>query len=79
MRRLIQTGVSPSDLTIVFATGIHRAVTPNEKLELLTPFIAQRIKTIDHLAYDASQMISLGTTERDTPVEVNRALKDFLR
>ncbi len=77
VRRLIQSGVSPAALTIIFATGIHRAVTPEEKVEILTPFIAQRIKTIDHSAYDASQMISLGTTERDTPVEVNRALKDF--
>ena len=77
VRRLIQTGVSPADLTIIFATGIHRPVTPAERVELLTPFIAQRLKTIDHSAYDASQMISLGTTERDTPVEVNRALKDF--
>src|SRR4029077_17611897 len=77
VRRLIQTGVSPTNLTIIFATGIHRAVTPEEKVELLTPFIAQRIKTIDHSAYDASQMISLGTTERGTPIEVNRALKDF--
>ena len=68
VRRLIQAGVSPADLTIIFATGIHRAVTTEEKVELLTPFIAQRIKTIDHSAYDASQMISLGTTERDTPV-----------
>lgn len=77
VRRLIQSGVSPAALTIIFATGIHRAVTPEEKVEILTPFIAQRIKTIDHSAYDASRMISLGTTERDTPVEVNRALKDF--
>jgi nickel-dependent lactate racemase len=77
VRRLIQSGVSPAALTIIFATGIHRAVTPEEKVEILTPFIAQRIKTIDHSAYDASRMISLGTTERDTPVEINRALKDF--
>ena len=77
VRRLIQTGVSPAELTIIFATGIHRAVTAEEKVELLTPFIAQRIKTIDHSAYDPSQMILLGTTERDTLVEVNRALKDF--
>jgi nickel-dependent lactate racemase len=77
VRRLIQTGVSPADLAIIFATGIHRAVTPEEKLELLTPFIAQRVKTIDHSAYDASRMISLGTTDRGTPVDVNRALRDF--
>jgi nickel-dependent lactate racemase len=44
---------------------------------LLTPFIAQRLRTIDHFAYDPSEMVLLGTTERGTPVEVNRALKDF--
>jgi nickel-dependent lactate racemase len=77
VRRLIQIGVSPSDLAIIFATGIHRPVTPEEKIELLTPFIAQRVKTIDHYAYDSSKMLSLATTDRGTPVEVNRALKDF--
>lgn len=77
VRRLIQNGVSPADLAIIFATGIHRAVTPAEKTELLTPFITQRVKTIDHVAYDPSEMVLLGSTVRDTPVEVNRALKDF--
>jgi nickel-dependent lactate racemase len=77
VRRLIQVGVSPADLAIIFATGIHRPVTDQEKTELLTPFIAQRVKTIDHDAYDASQMALLGTTDRGTPVEINRALKDF--
>jgi len=77
VRRLIQIGVSPSDLAIIFATGIHRLVTPDEKVELLSPFIAQRVRTIDHAAYDSSAMITLGTTNRGTPVEVNRSLKDF--
>ncbi len=54
VRRLIQAGVSPADTTIIFATGIHRPVTPAERVELLTPFIAQRLKTIDHSAYDPS-------------------------
>ena len=77
VRRLIQIGVSPADVAIIFATGIHRPVTPEEKIELLTPFIAQRVKTIDHSARDASQMLLLGTTDRGTLVQVNRALKDF--
>ena len=77
VRRLIQSGVPPANLAIIFATGIHRAVTPDEKTELLTPFIAQRVRTIDHSAYDASHFISLGKTERGTAVEVNHALKDF--
>src|SRR6185503_9208839 len=33
--------------------------------------------TIDHNAYDAAQLLQLGVTERGTPVEVNRALKEF--
>jgi nickel-dependent lactate racemase len=77
VRRIIQSGVTPADLAIIFATGIHRPVTPEEKIELLTPFIAQRVKTIDHNARDRSQMIMLGKTERGTSVEINRALKDF--
>lgn len=77
VRRLIENGVSPGDIAIIFATGIHRTVRPDEKAELLTPFIAQRIRTIDHDAYDPSQLIQLGATERGTPVELNRALKEF--
>ena len=79
VRRLIQNGVAPGDIAIIFATGIHRAVRPQEKIELLTPFITQRIRTIDHEAYDPSMLIELGTTEEGTPIKVNRALKDFAR
>jgi nickel-dependent lactate racemase len=77
VRRLIQAGVSPAEVAIIFATGIHRPVTTAEKLELLTPFIADRLKTIDHNASDADAMVLLGSTDRGTPVEVNRALKNF--
>ena len=76
VRRLIESGVSPIDINIIFATGLHRAVTLEEKRELLTPFIVQRIKTLDHDAHDDSSMIRLGTTERGTPIEINRALKE---
>jgi nickel-dependent lactate racemase len=77
VRRLIQIGISPADLAIIFATGIHRPVTSVEKVDLLSAFIAQRVRTIDHLAYDSSTMVSLGTTDRGTIVEVNRSLRDF--
>jgi nickel-dependent lactate racemase len=77
VRRLIEAGISPADIAIIFATGIHRPVTSNEKSELLTPFIFQRVRTIDHNANDPSSMVSLGTTKRGTPIEVNRALKQY--
>src|SRR5437660_9226012 len=77
VRRLTQNGIRPSDIAIIFATGIHRAVRPDEKTRLLTPFIAQRIRTIDHDAYDSSQLVQLGAMDDGTPIEVNQALKDF--
>lgn len=77
VRRLIQHGIAPGDIAIIFATGIHRPVRQKEKLELLSPFIAQRIRTIDHDAYDASQLIQIGVTTNGAAVEVNRALREF--
>src|SRR5437660_4967813 len=77
VRRLIQNGIRPADIAVIFATGIHRGVRPDEKTELLTRFIAQRIRTIDHDAYDSSQLVQLGAMDDGTPIEVNQALKDF--
>ena len=77
VRRLVQAGVSPARMAVIFATGIHRPVTEKERVELLTPFIVQRLRIIQHDAYDQSKLITLGTTERGVPVEVNSALREF--
>src|SRR5919106_603123 len=47
VRRLVQIGVSPARMAVIFATGIHRPVTEREKLELLTPFIVQRVQLLE--------------------------------
>jgi len=77
VRRLIENSVAANNIAVIFATGIHRAVRPQEKTELLTSFIAQRIRTIDHNASDSAQLIQIGTMESGAPIEVNRALKEF--
>lgn len=77
VRRLVQTGVSPGNIAVIFATGIHRRVSEEEKRELLTPFIVQRIRTLDHDAYDEAKLYSLGTTANGVPVEVSTALREF--
>lgn len=76
VRRLIETGVSPRDINIIFATGLHRHVTLEEKRQLLTPFIVQRIKTLDHDASHSSSLVDLGTTGSGTPIKLNRALME---
>ena len=77
IRRVIQNGIAPHDIAIIFATGIHRSVTPEEKRDLLTPFIVQRIRVIDHDANDPGCLSNFGTTRRGTAVELNRNLAEF--
>jgi nickel-dependent lactate racemase len=76
VRRLVQHGTAPGDINIIFATGIHRPVTADEKRELLTPFVLQRIKTLDHNPDDAAQFIRFGETTNGAPIELNRALRE---
>lgn len=77
VRRIIQQGVAAANITIIIATGIHRPTTLEEKHELLTPFITQRLKVLDHDAANEESLILLGETERGTPIQVNRALREF--
>jgi nickel-dependent lactate racemase len=79
VRRLVQCGVSSSRMAVIFATGIHRAVTEKEKLELLTPFIVQRLQVLDHDAYDPTKLVAFGTTASGVTVELNRVLNEFSR
>jgi nickel-dependent lactate racemase len=79
IRRLVQAGVSPANIAIIFATGIHRPVSEKEKIELLTTFVVQRVRILEHDAYDRAKLITLGQTDSGTTVEVNSALKEFSR
>lgn len=74
VRRLIATGVNAFDIRIIFATGLHRKVTDAEKAEIVTPFIAQRIKMLDHDPRDLMQIVRVGETSGGIPIELNRAL-----
>jgi nickel-dependent lactate racemase len=79
IRRLVQGGVSPADIGIIFATGIHRRVTEKEKSELLTPFVVQRLRVLEHDAYDEAKLTTLRKTDTGVKVEVNSALTEFSR
>ena len=79
VRRLIANGTMPHDIRIIFATGIHRRVTEEEKQTILTPFINQRIKTLDHNPRDLAQLINLGETSGGIPIQLNRALTEHDR
>ncbi|PYS98663.1 MAG: nickel-dependent lactate racemase [Acidobacteria bacterium] len=77
LRRMIANGTAPHEMAVIFATGIHRAVTDEEKQTILTPFVAQRIKTLDHSPRDLMQIVRFGETRSGIPVELNRAITEY--
>ena len=77
VRRLIANGTAPHEMAVIFATGIHRVVTEEEKHAILTPFIAQRIKTLDHNPRDLMQIVRMGETKSGITAELNRAVTQF--
>lgn len=76
-RRLVQIGVLPAQMAVIFATGIHRPVTEQEQLELLSPFIVQRLQILQHDAYDPAKLTSFGAP--DSEIELSRALREYSR
>lgn len=76
VRRLIANGTAPFDISVIFATGIHRSVTKAERDAILTPFIAQRVKALDHNPRDLAANVRLGELPGGQPIELNRALTD---
>lgn len=78
-RRLITNGTPPGDIAAIFATGIHRPVSEREKEDILTPFVARRIRSFDHNAYDALKNFRIGEISNDIPIELNWMLTEFDR
>lgn len=87
VRRLIANGTAPHEMGVLIATGIHRGVTEDEKKEILTPFIAQRLKVFEHNARDLMKAAGLesdkftdhGSIGSEIPVRLNRMLSEFDR
>ena len=66
---LYLAGVSPQDITLVFALGSHRAHTEEERRQLAGERAWGEIHCVD---LDVSHTISFGSTTRGTPVEIDR-------
>ncbi len=59
-------------ITILVATGTHRATTPAELDEMLGPEIARDYRVVNHDARDGSQLVYRGVSARGHLVYLNR-------
>lgn len=63
--------VRPRDVTILIATGTHRANTPDELSAMLGPDILAACTVVNHDARDRASLVDLGMVG-DVPVWLNR-------
>ena len=70
---LYAAGVSPEDITLVFALGSHRAHTEEEKKHLAGERAYREISCIDS---DPEDCVHLGVTSAGTPVDITRVVAE---
>ena len=70
---LYAAGVCDEDITVVIATGNHRAQTAEERERLVGPEIYRRVRCVDN---DPTDCIHLGETSHGTPVDITRVVAE---
>ena len=72
LRRLESSGIKRENIKIIVATGMHRASTPDEKVEMYGKEVVEQYTILDHDCEKNDLLESIGKTKRETHVYVNR-------
>ena len=71
LERLHKAGIRQEDITILIATGLHRAATAEEVDIIVGPEIAAKYRVVSHNARAREEHRFIGETRRGTPVFVD--------
>jgi len=71
LKRLHAAGIPKKAVTILIATGLHRAATSEELDIILGPEIAATYRVASHDARNFASHRAVGTTRRGTPVYID--------
>lgn len=69
-------GIEDRNITIVVATGNHRAMTEEEYKAVLGEELCNRLKRASHNCMLANEMVAFGTTRRGVPIYINRIVAE---
>ena len=72
LRRLESSGIKKENIKIIVATGMHRASTQEEKVEMYGQEVVDQYTILDHDCENNDLLESIGKTKRGTHVYVNR-------
>ncbi len=73
---LNEAGVPDENITILIAVGGHRKNTKEEFVELCSQEVYDRVRILNHDAWDEENMVYYGKTSRGTEVAVNRIIAE---
>jgi nickel-dependent lactate racemase len=71
LRRLEEAGIARESITILIATGLHRAATEAEIREIVGEETAQAYRVVNHNARELKEHRPLGATKSGTPVYID--------
>lgn len=72
-----QCKIVKENIKIMIASGTHRIMKYEEKLNKYGKEIVSNFNVIDHLWFEHSELVSLGSTERGTEIWINRIITEF--
>ena len=72
LRHIDQSGIPPSAIRIIVATGMHRSSTPEERVQMMGKEVVRGYAIEDHDSENPSGLRYVGRTQAGTPVSVNR-------
>ena len=75
-KELERGGIKPGRIKILIALGTHRPMTEDERVKKFGEDISKRYRILNHTWWDPSQLITLGETEKGTPICVNRMVQE---
>src|SRR6185369_9585113 len=65
-------GIPDAGIFVVFALGIHRLQTDDERRMIVGEEMFRRLRMFDHVSTDDGNLVEIGTTSFGNRVEINR-------
>lgn len=75
LEELKVAGVKEENVTVIFGTGTHRAVTRDEAVKIVGEEVFSRIKTVSHDC-KAQDLVHIGDTHHGNKVHLNRVFAE---
>ncbi len=72
IQELEAAGVSAPDITLINGLGTHRFQTEAELRQMLGDQIVEKYRCLQHDAFDADNLVSLGHTSFGNPIRINK-------